>query len=115
VVTVLLVIAYSRAARQTLRNVCRGHEEIVVGQFGRVALLDGTEFSAFQALRLREKHGSAVQVEWTQPFNEFERVREAVREAATSYEARDQPSTPYERFAAGRDLPDPDDMRGQEL
>jgi hypothetical protein len=112
---VLLVITYSRAARQTLRNVCRTHDDCVVGQFGRVALLEATEFAAFQALRLREKHGTGVQVEWTQPFNEFERVREGVREAAVAYEAREEPATPYERFAAGRDLPAPDRMRGEQL
>lgn len=111
----LLVITYSRSARQTLRNVCRAHESRVVRQFGRAALLDDTEFSAFQALRLREKHGTAVQVEWTRPFNEFERVPEAVREAAAAYEAREEPATPYAKFAAGRDLPDPEEMREREL
>lgn len=111
----LLVIAYSRAARQTLRNVCRAHEDSVVRQFGRVALFEPTEFGAFQALRLREKHGTGVQVEWTRPFNEFEQVREGVREAARAYEERDQPATPYERFADGRDLPAPDRMREREL
>jgi hypothetical protein len=112
---VLLVITYSRAARRTLRNICRSHEEAVVRQFGQAALLEGTEFAAFQALRLREKHGTAVQVEWTEPFNEFERVRAGVREAAMAYENREQAATPYERFASGRDLPDPDAMRGEEL
>jgi hypothetical protein len=87
----------------------------VVRQFGRAALLEGTEFGAFQALRLREKHGTAVQVEWTEPFNEFEQVREGVREAAVAYENRETPATPYERFAAGRDLPAADRMREQEL
>lgn len=111
----LLVIAYSRAARQTLRNVCRAHEDSVVRHFGRAALLEPTEFSAFQALRLREKHGTGVQVEWTQPFNEFEQVPEGVREAATAYEQRETVATPYERFAAGRELPDPDRMRETEL
>lgn len=111
----LLVITYSRAARRTLRNVCRAHEDCVVRHFGRAALFDGTEFAAFQALRMREKHGTAVQVEWTRPFNEFEQVRDEVREAATAYEARDEPATPYARFAAGRDLPDPDLMRGRDL
>ncbi len=111
----LLVITYTRAARQTLRNVCRAHEDAVVGQFGRVALLEATEFAAFQAIRLREKHGTAVQVERTTPFNEFERVPDEIRAAAKAYEHRDQPSTPYERFAAGRDLPAPDQMRGESL
>jgi hypothetical protein len=112
---VLLVIAYSRAARGTLRNVCRAHEDCVVRHSGRVALLEATEFGAFQALRLREKHGTAIQVEWTEPFNEFERVREAVRTAARAYESRDEPATPYAKFAAGRDLPDPEMLREREL
>lgn len=111
----LLVITYSQAARRTLRNVVRAHEDTVVRHFGQAALLAGTEFGALQALRLRAKHGTAVQVEWTEPFNEFERVREGVREAATAYEAREQAATPYERFAAGRDLPAPDELRGEEL
>jgi len=112
---VLLVIAYSRHARQSLRNVCRAHEEVVVRQSGRVALLGETEFGAFQALRLRAKHGDAIQVERTEPFNEFAAVRPAVREAARAYESRDTAAVPYERFAAGRDLPDPDGMRDAEL
>jgi len=112
---VLLVIAYTRHARQSLRNICRAHDEVVVLQAGRVAVLAETEFGAFQALRLREKHDEGVQVERTEPFNEFAAVRPAVREAARSYEARDTPATPYERFAAGRDLPDPESMRGSEL
>jgi hypothetical protein len=112
---VLLVISYSQAARQTLRNVCRAHEDAVVGQFGRVALREATEFGAFQALRLREKHGTEIQVEWTQPFNEFTRVPQRVREAATAYERRDQTATPYERFATGRELPLPGEMRDEKL
>jgi len=112
---VLLVITYSRAARRTLRNVCRTHEDSVVRHFGRAALFEGTEFGAFQALRLREKHGAEVQVEWTEPFNEFERVREGVRAAAQAYEAREERATPYAKFAAGRDLPDPAAMRSREL
>ena len=111
----LLVIAYSRRARQSLRNVCRAHDETARRQFGRVALLAETEFGAFQALRLREKHGNAVQVERTEPFNEFAAVRPAVREAATAYEGRETPSVPYERFAAGTDLPDSAAMRDAEL
>jgi hypothetical protein len=112
---VLLVIAYSREARQTLRNVCRAHGETVVRQAGRVALLAETEFGAFQALRLRAKHGVEVQVERTEPFNEFEGVREGVREAARAYEAREEPATPYAAFAAGRDLPGKAEMREREL
>jgi len=112
---VILVIAYSRHARQSLRNVCRAHEGVVVRQAGRVALFAETEFGGFQALRLREKHGEAVQVERTEPFNEFATLREPVREAAVAYEGRDTPAVPYERFAAGTDLPDPGQMKDEQL
>jgi hypothetical protein len=112
---VLLVVAYSRGARQSLRNVCRTHEDVVVRRFGRVALLAETEFAAFQALRLREKHGGDVQVERTEPFNEFEALDAEVRAAASAYEARDQPSLPYRAFAAGTDHPDPGDLRDSDL
>ncbi len=111
----LLVVTYSQAARTTLRNVCRAHDDCVVRHFGRAALLTETEFSAFQALRLREKHGTAVQIERTRHFNEFEEVPAAVRDAAAAYEDRESPATPYARFAAGRGLPDPGEMREQEL
>ncbi len=111
----LLVIAYSRGARQSLRNVCRSHEESVVRQFGRVALFEATEFGAFQALRLREKHGGDIQVERTVPFNEFDAVRSAVRDAATAYESRETPSVPYERFSAGTPHPSPKEMKGSSL
>jgi len=112
---VLLVIAYSRGARGSLRNVTRAHEECVVRHFGRAALFEATEFGAFQALRLREKHGTEIQIEWTEPFNEFDRVRAAVRTAARAYENREEPATPYAKFAAGRDLPDPETMQEREL
>jgi len=49
------------------------------------------------------------------PFNEFDRVREGVRRAARAYENREEPATPYAKFAAGRDLPNPEAMRGREL
>ena len=111
----LLVVTYSRAARRDLRNVCRRHESCVAQQLGRAALLEGTEFGAFQALRLRAKHGVEVQLERTEPFNEFEGVREGVREAARAYEAREEPATPYAAFAAGRDLPGKAEMREREL
>lgn len=111
----LLVVTYSRAARQTLRNVCNGHETAVVQRFGRAALLAATELGAFLALRLRAKHGGDVQVERTAPFNEFEAVPESVREAAGAYEDRDHASTPYAAFAAGTDHPDVDSMRDAEL
>lgn len=113
--SVLLVVTYSRAARTTLRNACRTHEETVVRRFGRAALLAETEFGAFLALRLREKHGEDVQVERTEPFNEFRDVDESVRRAAAAYEDRDAPSTPYAKFAAGRDHPLPERLRSREL
>ena len=111
----LLVVTYSRAARQTLRNVCNGHEEAVVQRFGRAALLEATQLGAFLALRLRAKHAGDVQVERTAPFNEFSDVPEAVRDAATAYEDRENPSTPYAKFAVGTDHPDPESMRDAEL
>ena len=111
----LLVVTYARAARQSLRNVCDAHEDCVVRRFGRAALLRETEFGAFQALRLREKHGADVQIERTRPLNEYETVPESVRTAAAAYESRDQLSTPYAKFAAGADHPDPETMQGREL
>jgi len=111
----LLVATYSREARMSLRNVCRSHETAVVRRFGRAALLAGTEFGAFLALRLREKHGADVQIERTRPLNEYETVPDSVRTAAAAYESRDQPSTPYAKFAVGADHPDPETMQGREL
>ena len=111
----LLVIAHSREARRSLRNVCRAHGGTVVRRAGRVALLAETEFGAFQALRLRAKHGVEVQLERTEPFNEFETVPGEVREAARAYERREEPATPYDAFATGRDLPSKVEMRDREL
>jgi hypothetical protein len=111
----LLVITYSQAARQALRNLCNAHEETVVPRFARAALLEPTEFGAFQAIRLREQFGRAVQVERTRPFNEFAAVREPVREAALAYADRDHPGTPYAKFAAGTDHPDQPALKGTEL
>ncbi|MCO8242524.1 hypothetical protein [Haladaptatus sp. AB643] len=111
----LLIITYSRAARQTLRNVCTTHETCVVRRFGRAALLQSTELGAFLALRLYEKHGADVQLERTEPLNEFRDVPETVRSAASAYEKRDKPSTPYEKFAVGTEHPSPDSMRNAEL
>ena len=111
----LLVVTYSKAARQTLRNVCNSHDETVVQRFGRAALFEATHLGAFLALRLRAKHAGDVQVERTAPFNEFADAPDAVREAATAYEDREQPSTPYAKFAAGTDHPDPDAMADAEL
>ncbi|USZ66996.1 hypothetical protein NGM10_09670 [Halorussus salilacus] len=111
----LLVVTYSQAARQTLRNVCNGHEEAVVQRFGRAVLFEATELGAFLALRLRAKHTGDVQIERTAPFNEFDEVPRAVREAAAAYEGRDSPSTPYAKFAAGTDHPDPEELVDAEL
>ncbi|ADQ65687.1 hypothetical protein C499_10794 [Halogeometricum borinquense DSM 11551] len=111
----LLVVTYSRGARETLRNVCRTHEETVVRRFGRAALLEETEFGAFLACRLREKHGHDVQVERTEPFNEFADAPDSVREAAEAYESRDVASTPYDKFAVGTDHPPTSRMRDRDL
>jgi hypothetical protein len=111
----LLVITYSQTARQALRNLCNAHEGIVLRRFGRAVLLAETEFSAFQAVRLREQFGTAVQVERTQRFNEFEALREPVRAAARAYANRETPSVPYEKFAAGTDHPAPAELKGSEL
>jgi hypothetical protein len=66
-------------------------------------------------VRLREKHGADVQVERTDPFNEFEALDEGVREAARAYENRETAAVPYESFAAGTDHPDPGDLRNSDL
>ncbi|MBP1987974.1 DUF7855 family protein [Halolamina salifodinae] len=111
----LLVATYSREARTSLRNAVRSHESAVIRRFGRAALLAETEFGAFLALRLRETHGADVQIERTSPLNEYAAVPEGVREAAAAYATREQPSTPYAKFAAGTDHPDPTTMRDREL
>lgn len=110
----LLVITYSRAARQSLRNVCRAHEDCVVRRFGRAAMLEATAFGAFQALRLQEKHDLDVQVERVEPFLASD-VPASVREAATAYENRDQSSVPYRQFAAGTDHPAPETLRERDV
>jgi len=112
---VLLIVTYSRAARQTLRNVYSSHAEPVVRRFGRAALFRETELAALLALRLREKHGGDVQIERTAPFNEFAAVPDEIRSAAVAYESRDSPSTSYTKFAAGTDHPSPDALRDREL
>lgn len=111
----LLVVTYSRAARQALRNACNTHDDAVVQRLGRAALLEPTEFGAFLALRLRAEHGPDVQAERTEPLVAGRDVPERVRTAATAYAERDAPSTPYEKFAAGRDHPDPAEMKASEL
>lgn len=109
------MVTYSQSARTALRNVCRAHEGTIVRRFGRAALFEPTELGAFLALRLREKYPEDVQVEQTRPLNEFEEVPSGVREAARAYEDRDQPHTPYERFARGTTHPDPSTMQRREL
>ncbi len=111
----LLIVTYSRGARQTLRNVCSTHTSPVVRRFGRAALFNETELAAFLALRLREKHGDDVQIERTRPFNEFTAVPDDVRSAATAYENRDSPSTSYAKFAAGTEHPSPNALQDREL
>jgi len=112
---VLLVVTYSESARTGLRNVCRGHDEQVVRRFGRAALLRATAYGAFLALRLRKAHGGDVQIERTEPFNEFEAVDDDVREAASAYANRDEKATPYAAFAAGTDHPRPETLKEREL
>ena len=111
----LLVVTYSKAARTSLRNVCRTHETTVVRGFGRAALLEETKHGAFLALWLREKHPGDVQLERTEPFNEFSDVPESVRRAAEAYEARADPHTTYEKFAAGTPHPSPAALKGSDL
>lgn len=111
----LLVIAYTERARQALRNLCDAHEDLVVARFGRAVLLEATEFAALQAVRLREEFGTAIQVERVRPFNEFEALREEVLAAARAYADRDEPATPYAKFAAGTDHPDQADLEGVDL
>lgn len=111
----LLVVTYSRAARTTLRNVCRTHEESVVRRFGRAALFEATGAGALLACRLRERHPDDVQVERTRPFNEFADAPDDVREAAIAYERESGKYTPYEKFAVGTDHPAPEELRDREL
>lgn len=84
-------------------------------RFGRAVLLEATELGALLALRLKERHGSAVQIERTRPFNEYESVPEAVRTAAREYETSATKHTPYATFAAGTDHPSPTELAGREL
>jgi len=112
---VLLVVTYSRSARTSLRNVCRTHDATVVRRFGRAALLEANEHGAFLALRLREKHPDDVQVERTEPFNEFRDVPDAVRAAAASYENRADRNVPYAKFAVDSDHPSPATLKRREL
>lgn len=109
----LLVVAYSRAGRQALRNACRTHQQAVRRRLGRAALLAETELGALVALRLRAEY--EVQVERTAPLNEFEEIPDRVRDAVTAYGDREHASTPYAKFAAGTDHPEPEELAGTEL
>lgn len=111
----LLVITYTRSARNSLRNVRRTHEDVVVRWFGRSALFAATELGAFHGLRLQKKHPEAVQIERTRPFNEYQEVPERVRDAVAAYTKREHTTTPYSAFAVGRDLPDIASMARREL
>ncbi len=111
----ILVVTYSADARQTLRNVCTAHGGAVARRLGRATLFEETGLGAFLALRLREKHGSDVQIERTRPFNEFVAVPEAIRDAARAYEERSSASTPYAKFQSGTAHPAPRELRGQAL
>ncbi|MFB6110594.1 MAG: hypothetical protein ABEJ60_06955 [Halodesulfurarchaeum sp.] len=111
----LLVIAYSSAARQQLRNTERAFPAAFQRRFGRVGLLAETELGAFLALRIRERHGPDVQLARTEPFNEFSDVPEDVRAAAAAYADRDSPATPYAKFAAGTPHPPIERLRDREL
>lgn len=111
----LLVVTYSTDARTSLRNVCRTHESSVVRRFGRAALLAETEHGAFLALRLREKHPDDVQLERTEPFNEFRDVSESVREAARAYESRPNRNTAYAKFVVDSPHPKPAELKRRDL
>lgn len=111
----LLVIAHSSAARQSLRNVSNVNEEAVIRRFGRAAVFPETELGALLALRLREKHEAEIQLERTEPLNEYQDVPEYVRDAATAYESREHRSTPYAAFVAGTAHPDVEELRDVEL
>jgi hypothetical protein len=110
---VLLVVAYSQPARQALRNACEAHGQTVRRRLGRAALFEETELGAFLALRLRAEY--EVQVERTAPLNEFEEIPDRVRDAVTAYGDREHASTPYAKFAAGTDHPEPEELAGTEL
>jgi len=107
----ILVVADAPGARHTLRNACDSYPEAVRWRFGRVALFEGTELGAFLAYRLREKHGEDVHLAWTTPLGDGDPGCRRAREAARAFEDRTNPSTPYPKFAAGTDYPQPREMR----
>ena len=74
-----------------------------------------TEHGAFLALRLREKHPDDVQLERTEPFNEFRDVPEPVREAARAYESRPNRNTAYAKFVVDSPHPNPAELKRRDL
>lgn len=111
---VLHVVTYSKAARGSLRNVCRAHEAVVVRRFGRAVLFEETELGVFLALRLREKHPGDVAIERTEPLDPTV-IPEYVIEAARAFENRSNPNTSYAAFAAGSEHPSVETMRNRRL
>lgn len=107
----LLVTCSSTASKQTLRNICRHHEETVAERFGRSALLYPSHYGVFQAIRLREKHAEAVTVRITRPLDPDRDVPTSVRRAARAFERRRKVPTPYDKFSAGTDHPSPQQLR----
>ncbi|MFQ3295375.1 MAG: hypothetical protein ACI9PP_000051 [Halobacteriales archaeon] len=110
----ILVVTYSKAARGSLRNVCRIHETPIVRRFGRAVLLEETEFGAFLALRLREKHPGEVSIERTGPLDPTA-VPHSTCQAARAFETRSNPSTSYSAFATWTDYPSIESMRDRRL
>lgn len=78
-------------------------------------MFEETAFGAFLALRLREKHPDDVQIERTEPLNEFRDLPKTVLEAAVAYENRTNANTPYEKFAVDGPHPSPSELKRQEL
>lgn len=110
-VIMLLVTCSSAASKQTLRNVCRHHDETVADRFGRSALLYPSHYGVFQAIRLREKHADAVTVRITRPLDPERDVPTSVSRAARAFERRRKEPTPYEQFSAGTEFPSPRQLR----
>ncbi|WP_254766093.1 hypothetical protein [Salinilacihabitans rarus] len=110
-----LVVADSPKARETLRNVCNAYEEAIVRRFGRAVVVEATEFGAFLAFRLREKHGGSVRLRRVRPVEADRPDYRRARDAAAAFEARENESTPYPKFAAGTDYPSPEEMRDRPL
>jgi len=114
---VLLVVTYSTAARTGLETCVAVTKRRSFGGSG------GRHCSTRRCTPRSSRSGCAsrtagdVQIEQTEPFNEFVALDKPVREAAGAYANanRNAKSTPYAAFAAGTDHPNPDSMRGNEL